>query len=633
MDSPDRPDTASGTKRPPGRSFDLYSKITQQIISALEKGVVPWRSPILGQGTIGFPKNLNTGKKYRGVNVFLLAMAAYARGFESSYWLTYDQARGRGGNVRKGEKSSLVVFWKPIDVTDKETGEKKKAFVLRYYSVFNVCQCDGVERPDVVPFTPTPVKPIEAAERIVKGYRDGPRVVHGGSQAFYRPSDDCVYIADPGRFTATEEYFSTLFHELSHSTGHSRRLDRRLDKELRPFGSQDYGKEELIAEMSAAFLCGEAGISPAVIGNQASYLSGWLGKLRSDKTLVIHAAGAAARSAEWILGQRAASEMSGEGSAPAEGTGGNIPAPTSEAARALNHSAVPGTRRPDLENAARAYINAGYAVVPVPAGQKGPELRNWQSLRLTTAEVPRAFRHAGNIGIILGKPSGDLVDVDLDCPEARALAQHHLPHTAVITGRPSSPRSHWWYICPDLQTRRFRDPVSHASIIEARGTGSQTLVGPSIHPSGEPYDPLEGVPTRVDAEALLTAVKRLSDEVIRLRHGETALASDPPAAPDRSAPACTTPDHQNVLRRAAAYLGALPPAISGQGGHNITFTAATALVHGFCLSEAEALQLLQHQYNPKCQPPWSEKELLHKVREASCRPHERPAGWLLGPRT
>lgn len=135
-------------------------------------------------------------------------------------------------------------------------------------------------------------------------------------------------IPEPGRFASNSEYYSTLFHELSHSTGIKKRLDRGVDTKLRPFGSPDYGKEELIAEMSAAFLCGHASISPTVINNQASYISGWLGRLKQDSKLIIHAAGAAQRSADWILGQRG-NHAGEEADAPEENTrttASNIPA-------------------------------------------------------------------------------------------------------------------------------------------------------------------------------------------------------------------------------------------------------------------------------------------------------------------
>jgi antirestriction protein ArdC len=283
---------------------DLYQEVTDQIISMLGTGVVPWRSPILGRGSAGHPKNLQTGKTYRGVNVFLLAFKAWTSGYGSSYWLTFKQAMQHGGTVKKGEKSALVVFWKQYDIKDKDTGEEKKVPVLRYYNVFNAEQCDGIKVPDGIPFVPTDFKPIDTAEAIVKAYEEAPMIEHGGAQAFYRPSTDTVRMPPPERFASCEEYYSTLFHELAHSTGHSKRIDRALDSQLMPFGTTDYGKEELVAEMAAAFLSGRAGIRPVVIKNQAAYLQGWLKSLKSDKRLVIAAAGAGQKAADWICGER-----------------------------------------------------------------------------------------------------------------------------------------------------------------------------------------------------------------------------------------------------------------------------------------------------------------------------------------
>jgi antirestriction protein ArdC len=285
--------------------FDLYQTVTDQIIAMLEAGVVPWRSPILGRSKAGHPKNLNTGKAYRGVNVFLLAFTAYAKGYGSSYWMTFNQAKERGGNVKKGEKSSMVVFWKQYETRDKQTGEPVKVPVLRYYNCFNAEQVEGVEIPDAVKFEPIDFHPIEEAEKIAAGYVAGPAVHYdGGQQAYYRPSTDTVHMPQKTRFASEPEFYSTLYHELSHSVGHSSRLDRKLDTDPKPFGSPDYGKEELIAEMSAAFLCSYAGIQPTVIGNQAAYLAGWLKQLKSDKKLVVSAAGQAQRSADWIRGER-----------------------------------------------------------------------------------------------------------------------------------------------------------------------------------------------------------------------------------------------------------------------------------------------------------------------------------------
>ena len=285
--------------------FDLYAEITKQVTDMLDQGVVPWRSPILGRTSAGHPKNLESGKPYRGVNVFLLAFTAYAKGYESSFWVTFNQAKARGGNVKKGEKSSMVVFWKQYDTEDRQTHEPTKVPVLRYYNVFNATeQCEGLEVPDAPKFEPIDFKPIEMAEQIAKGYEGAPALEHGGSQAFYRPSEDRVRIPEPTRFHSAEDYYSTLFHEYAHSTGHSKRLDRKLDSDPKPFGTPDYGKEELIAEMAAAFLCGRAGITPTVIENQAAYLQGWLQTLKADKKLVISAAGQAQRAADWIRNER-----------------------------------------------------------------------------------------------------------------------------------------------------------------------------------------------------------------------------------------------------------------------------------------------------------------------------------------
>ncbi len=288
--------------------FDLYQEITDQIVRMLDNGVVPWRNPILGRGTAGHPMNLESGKAYRGVNVFLLAVKAFAHGYESSYWLTFNQAKNRGGSVRKGEKSTMVVFWKQHAITDEKTGKPKTIPVLRYFNVFNVAQCEGINPPDAKLFQPIDFKPLEAAEAIVKTYADPPTIEHGGNQAFYRPAVDLVRVPEPTRYTSGEEYYSVLFHELAHSTGHSKRLDRKLDTAPKPFGSSDYGREELVAEMASAFLCGHAGINPSVIDNQASYIAGWLKTIRSDKRLVIVAAGAAQRASDLIRGQSIAAD-------------------------------------------------------------------------------------------------------------------------------------------------------------------------------------------------------------------------------------------------------------------------------------------------------------------------------------
>jgi antirestriction protein ArdC len=284
-------------------NIDVYQHVTDKIVTALEAGTVPWRNPILGSQQTGWPKNLVSDKPYRGVNTFLLALTSWSCGYASPYWLTYRQAQARGGSVRKGEKSTLVVFWKQLIVEKKESNEKKLVPMIRYYRLFNTEQCDGVTVPieEHDKQTEREFALIESAESIVKGYA-GPEICHIGMQPRYRPPTDEVFMPEPKRFTSDEEYYSTLFHELVHSTGHSSRLDRGLDTELRPFGSPDYSREELIAEMGAAFLCAHAGIIPATLENSAAYIKGWISCLRADKKVVVQSAGAAQRAADLILG-------------------------------------------------------------------------------------------------------------------------------------------------------------------------------------------------------------------------------------------------------------------------------------------------------------------------------------------
>jgi antirestriction protein ArdC len=270
----------------------VYQLVTDNILEALARGVIPWRRPWGGQQLA--PKSATTGRQYRGVNTWLLFIASEMHGYESPWWVTYKQAQALGGNVRKGERSSLVTFWKEWETEDRTTGDEIKVPVLRYFSVFNAAQCDGLgakftSRPDVDSFDHSP---ILQCERIAAGYADGRTVEHGGFKACYQPTVDRVLMPRPEVFEQRESYYATLFHELVHSTGHEKRLNRQT------LGTQDletYGREELIAEMGAALLCGMAGISPATVENSASYLAGWCKAIRHDCKLVIQSAAAAQR--------------------------------------------------------------------------------------------------------------------------------------------------------------------------------------------------------------------------------------------------------------------------------------------------------------------------------------------------
>lgn len=296
---------ASIANHPSSSKRDVFDVITARIMELLDKGVIPWRRPWRG-GRAGRPKNLASGKDYRGVNTFLLHCASMSEGYDSPCWLTFKQAKERGGSVRKGEHGMPVIFWNWIEkekaLATGETVQEEIPF-LRYYTVFNVEQCEGIDYPK--PDTqgePLAFQPIEECESVVDGFTDKPAIEHDGhGRAFYRPATDTVHLPDKGRFDSEQAYYATLFHELTHSTGHESRLNRRPSTEERQFGSTDYGKEELVAEMGAAFLCGHCGIDGQTIENSAAYVDGWRRAIRQDKKLVVHAAAQAQKAADYIL--------------------------------------------------------------------------------------------------------------------------------------------------------------------------------------------------------------------------------------------------------------------------------------------------------------------------------------------
>ena len=271
----------------------VYEIITSQILAELEKGKVPWRKP---WRTLP-PVNLISKKPYRGINVFLLGFA----GFGSQFWLTFNQAKQLGGNVRKGEHGTKIVFWKcktrETETADGEIEERRSAF-LRYYTVFNLEQTEGLKALLRLP----PAFPIQSAEDIVEGMPNPP-AFEQDSRAAYIPSKDTVTMPSRTAFETQAEYYSTLFHELTHSTGHVKRLGREGIEKIQPFGSEDYSKEELVAEMGSAMLCGVAGIEQAIISNSAAYLHSWISRLKADSRLVVSAARAAQEAADYIRGE------------------------------------------------------------------------------------------------------------------------------------------------------------------------------------------------------------------------------------------------------------------------------------------------------------------------------------------
>jgi antirestriction protein ArdC len=284
---------------------DAYQVVTDRIIGLLEQGTIPWQKPWNG-GEMA-PRNLVSQREYRGVNVFLL----HAMMYESPFWLTFKQAKELGGHVSQGEKACPVVFWKWLDVEDtaEPTGRKTVPF-LRYFSVFNVGQCEGIPQ-DKIPALDgfkRDHSPISEAEQIVSNMLKRPEIRNGGARACYLPSLDRVDMPKPESFRSGQEYYCVLFHELAHSTGHQDRLNRKgvsgTEGEWSAFGSTPYAKEELVAEMGAAFLCGQVGIVERTIDNSAAYIAAWLARVRDDRKLVVHAAAQAQKAADYILGRQ-----------------------------------------------------------------------------------------------------------------------------------------------------------------------------------------------------------------------------------------------------------------------------------------------------------------------------------------
>ncbi len=277
----------------------VYEIITSQMIEKLESGIIPWSKPWTTSATGEFPKNLKSKKEYRGVNLFILSMSGYS----NPYWVTLNQCKEMGGWVMEPDKYTMVVFWRPIKKTN-ELGEEEMAFMApRYYKVYNVEQCSGLEVP-TLPAKPekTPVEKLEACEELVRNFKDCPPINHGGDRAYYSPSADQIQLPLRDQFISSENYYATLFHEMGHSTGHEKRLNRKSIG-VSKFGSADYSREELVAEMTSAFLCNAVQILKPVQDNTVAYLQGWLKALKADSKAIFIAAGQAQKAFEYIVGK------------------------------------------------------------------------------------------------------------------------------------------------------------------------------------------------------------------------------------------------------------------------------------------------------------------------------------------
>jgi antirestriction protein ArdC len=295
--------TTTHPKRFPDKPT-LYQEVTDKIIAELEAGRVPWVQPWGSAGvnaTLGLPKNAATGRKYSGINIIILWAAVAERGFTGQRWLTFRQALALGGHVRQGEKGTTVVYADRFiphgeRARADEAGEEPEAIpFLKRFTVFNADQCAGLSAEASAAPPPPPENLIlPQAEALIRA--TGADIRIGGDRAFYVPGADYIQVPPPSAYFEPINWHRTVFHELGHHTGHPSRLNRDLSG---AFGSPSYAREELVAEMTGAFVCAALAIMPTV--RHADYLGAWLDILKEDNRGIIRAASAASKAADYLL--------------------------------------------------------------------------------------------------------------------------------------------------------------------------------------------------------------------------------------------------------------------------------------------------------------------------------------------
>ncbi len=274
----------------------VYEIITSKIIEKLEAGTVPWHKPWSGGSGLA-ARNFTSKHVYRGMNTILTNM----QGYSSEYWGTIKQISKAGGKVNKGEKATQIIFWKFLDGLDAN-GEAKQIPMLRYYNVFNLEQTTGVDYERPIIEEQKEFRIIESCEKILDNLPIGkPRLVHQQQRACYFPLEDKINMPKKETFEKNTEYYSVLFHELGHATGHENRLKRAGIMDRHAFGSCDYSKEELVAEITASFMNGAAGILHETVDNSTAYIQSWLRKFKDDPKMIVQAAGKAQKAADYLL--------------------------------------------------------------------------------------------------------------------------------------------------------------------------------------------------------------------------------------------------------------------------------------------------------------------------------------------
>jgi antirestriction protein ArdC len=279
---------------------DVYARVTDQIITAIEQGAGAWRMPWHTSGRFAFsPINVASKKPYRGINTVCLWAAAQAKGYESGEWATYSQWQDRGAQVRKGERATLVVFWKFANESreSQDDGDQpasgSRLLFTKGYSVFNAAQVDG--------YAPKSEREVPVPERIAHAdaffSSVGADLRHGGNQAFYSPATDHIQMPPFEAFRDGVSYYATLAHEHTHWTASAARCNRDLGKR---FGDNAYAAEELVAELGAAFTCAHLGLSTEPRADHAQYIQSWLRVLKADKRAIFTAASKAQQACDWL---------------------------------------------------------------------------------------------------------------------------------------------------------------------------------------------------------------------------------------------------------------------------------------------------------------------------------------------
>ncbi|MEZ5832893.1 MAG: zincin-like metallopeptidase domain-containing protein [Dongiaceae bacterium] len=289
----------SGGERP--ERGNLYEEVTARVVAELEQGRVPWVQPWgSGKAALGLPRNGLSGQRYSGINILILWAAVIDAGYPSQFWLTYRQALALDGHVRKGERGVTVFYadrFTPKDEiarAEAEGDEPNSIPFLKRFTVFNAAQCEGLPLSLTASAAPLPARMVhEDAEKLIAATNADFRV--GGDRAYYVPSADYIQVPPQPAFFEQINYYRTCFHELGHWTGHETRLARDLSG---GHGSQPYAREELVAEMTSAFLCASLGIVPTV--RHADYIESWLEVLREDSRAIFRAASQASKAADFV---------------------------------------------------------------------------------------------------------------------------------------------------------------------------------------------------------------------------------------------------------------------------------------------------------------------------------------------